>query len=108
MNIHKHRWSNVYESSEEELIAHLASRQITATRWTAQEFEQCPERELAQPTDVWLAEGSAHFTVGGKRYSMQPGDSIRMPASASLQVTAGMSGCACYEAVVRSSAPNQS
>lgn len=87
----------MYESSEEELVALLQSRGITTAKWSAAEFENLPERTLPAETTIWLAEGSATFKVDGKAYSMQPGDTIHIPTGITLQITAGMSGCACYE-----------
>lgn len=97
MQPRKTRWSKVYESSEEELVHFLRSREITAKRWVADEFEQLPGRNLSTVTDIWLAEGSAKFTADSKNYSMQPGDAIHLPANTSLTIIAGMSGCVCYE-----------
>jgi len=97
MQVRKTRWSKVYESSEEELVAFLQARNTTATRWTAVEFEALPEQRLDTNTTIWLAEGSAKFTVSNVGYSMQPGDAIDLPAGTALNITAGMSGCVCYE-----------
>jgi ethanolamine utilization protein EutQ (cupin superfamily) len=97
MSVRKTRWSKVYESSEEELVAFLAARNAIATRWTAGEFEQVVERTLAADTDIYLAEGSAKFNASGQNFSMQPGDTIYLPAATILSVIAGMSGCVCYE-----------
>jgi quercetin dioxygenase-like cupin family protein len=91
----------VYESSEEELVAFLQARGVAATRWTADEFEAVPGRTLATATDIYLAEGSASFTVGGQNYSMQPGDVLRIPQGTILSISAGISGCVCYECPVR-------
>jgi hypothetical protein len=99
MAVRKTRWSKVYESSEEELIQLLQSRGITTTHWSATEFEVLPERQLATDITIWLAEGSAAFIVDGKNYSMQPGDTIHLLGNTTLQITAGMSGCVCYESL---------
>jgi quercetin dioxygenase-like cupin family protein len=101
MQILKTRWSKVYESSEEELVALLRSRGIATTHWSAAEFEELPERTLPADTTIWLAEGSATFRIDGKNYSMQPGDTIHLPADTTLAITAGMSGCICYESPMK-------
>ena len=93
----------MYESSEEELVAFLRSRGTTAKRWTTTEFEQSNERTLPLKTDIWLAEGSATFTANDANYSMQPGDTLHLPAGTILKTTAGMSGCVYYEAQAMSS-----
>jgi hypothetical protein len=93
----KTRWSKVYESSEEELVAFLNERGIATSRWTADEFEAAPERSLTADTTIWLAEGSAKFKADTTSYSMQPGDTIQLPTGTLLSITAGMSGCVCYE-----------
>jgi len=97
MQIRKNRWSKVYESSEEELVALLQARGITAQRWEAAEFEQLAVRTVDVTTDIYLAEGSASFRAGGQNYSMQPGDMLQLPANTTLAITAGLSGCVCYE-----------
>jgi len=97
MRPRKTRWSKVYESSEEELVLFLRARNVTATRWAVEEFEQLSERKLDVSTDIYLAEGSASFTAHGQTYSMQPGDALQLPGDIVLGVTAGMSGCVCYE-----------
>ncbi len=101
MQPRKTRWSKVYESSEEELVAFLQARNVTATRWTTDEFEQSAERTLVATTDIYLAEGSASLIANGKNYSMQPGDAINLPATTTLAISAGMSGCVCYEVTLR-------
>ena len=101
MQPQKTRWSKVYESSEEELVAFLQARGVAATCWTADEFEAVPERTLAIATAIYLAEGSASFSANGRIYSMQPGDAIHLPAGTSLSISAGMSGCVCYETTLQ-------
>jgi len=99
MQIRKTRWSKVYESSEEELVTWLQSRNIQTTRWMAAEFEQLEVRTLPIPTDLYLAEGSAKLQADTTTYSLQPGDTIHFPANTKISLTAGMSGCVCYETV---------
>jgi len=101
MSVRKTRWSKVYESSEEELVALLQSRGVVADHWALVEFEELPTRSLGSNTTIWLAEGSATFKVDGKNYSMQPGDTINLPSGSKLQITAGMSGCTCYESLAQ-------
>jgi hypothetical protein len=98
MKLQKFRWSKVYESSEEELHEFLSARNITATSWHLEEFVPTEARVVAHDTTIWCAEGSANFRLNDASFSMQPGDGMTIPTNSTLQITAGMSGCICYEA----------
>lgn len=97
MKLRKYRWSRTYESSEEELFALLATKHITAERWTANGDEHIPAQTAQTNTQLWCAEGSVVFLVTDKRFSLQPGDGLDIPASTSYGAIAGFSGCVCYE-----------
>ncbi len=99
MKLQKFRWSKVYESSEEELLIFLQSRQITAERWAADAFQAIEQRQFGQDRTLWCAEGSLKLSTGGAITSVQPGDAVRIPANTSCDLTAGMSGCVCYDSL---------
>ena len=95
MQLQKFRWSKVYESPEEELVRFLESRNIKSKRSTAEEFADfygSPEDDCT----MWCAEGSFKLQVNEQKFSMQPGDAIRIPANNAYQANAGMSGCTYY------------
>ncbi len=96
MNLKKYRWSKVYESAEEELQDFLQARNITAKR---HELEAYSEQTITPANDmrIWGVEGTASFTVGDKRYSMQPGDVLELPANSSCAVVTGLSNFAWYQ-----------
>lgn len=75
----------------------LAAKRIDAERWTAEPMEELEPQVSAHHTQLWCAEGSLVVTADGKRISLQPGDTLELPASTKYQATAGMSGCVCYE-----------
>jgi mannose-6-phosphate isomerase class I len=93
----KARWSKVYESSEEELVEFLGSRKIAAQRLTLAEFETATLPAEATPPTLWCAEGSMTVRGAGAKVSMQPGDSVQLPANSELELFAGISGCVYYE-----------
>lgn len=96
MNPRKYRWSKVYESAEEELQNLLKASNIIAERHEIESYD-----EQIIPTDtsirIWGAEGTASFTVDGKRYSMQPGDVLEIPAHNTCTVTTTLSNFAWYQ-----------
>jgi mannose-6-phosphate isomerase class I len=96
MQLQKFRWSRVYESSEEELLHFLATKNLTAERWAAGEFEDFKNKVAAKETTLYCAEGSLIFH-GGTTISLQPGDALRIPAGTNYELTAGISGCVCYQ-----------
>ncbi len=100
MSPKKFRWSKVYESSEEELIELLAAQDISAERFAAEEFHVFGKQQFKENTTLWCAEGSFTLFFAEKKFSMQPGDGIHIPASLEYGATAGMSGCAYYEAAI--------
>jgi quercetin dioxygenase-like cupin family protein len=100
MNVRKYRWSKHYESAEEELFRLLAAKNIQAERWTVAEMQPLERRASDHDTQIWCAEGSIIFIVEGKRYSVQPGDTLELPANVPYEATAGISGCVCYEAPI--------
>jgi quercetin dioxygenase-like cupin family protein len=97
MNIRKYRWSKHYESAEEELIELLAAKNIDATRWTLEAGATVPLHPQAQDGTIWCADGTVIYKIAGKQYSLQPGDSLDIPADALVEATAGLFGCVCYE-----------
>lgn len=98
--IQKSRWSKVYESSEEELTDLLDAKGITAERWALEAYDQLEPRSHGEDTQLWCAEGSLSIVAGAQTISVQPGDTLRIPANLSYSATAGISGCGVYEALV--------
>jgi quercetin dioxygenase-like cupin family protein len=98
MHIRKYRWSKHYESAEEELVQLLAVKQISATRWTAEGGEAIGPRTCSADITIWCAEGTIVFIIASKQYSLQPGDTLELPAGTVYEATGGLFGCACYEA----------
>lgn len=97
MQIRKYRWSKHYESAEEELIDLLAARKIAAERWTAGGNESFAPHRHALDKTLWCADGSIIFMAAGKKFSLQPGDTLELPANTVHEATAGMFGAVCYE-----------
>ncbi len=98
MELRKYRWSKVYESAEEELLAVFSHKKITAERWDAEPGEVFEAYVHPYDKTLWCAEGSITFVVDAVRISMQPGDTLDLPANTMHQAIAGMGGCICYEA----------
>jgi mannose-6-phosphate isomerase class I len=96
MNIQKFRWSKVYESSEEELIAFLKNRSIEATRIASREPGEQIQQTTKSDTTIWCAEGSLIIHVEPANISLQSGDAIYIPALTTYDLYAGISGFACY------------
>lgn len=92
----KYRWSKVYESAEEELLDFLQSRGITAERHGISSYD---EQTITTATSmrIWGVEGNSSFDVDGKRYSMQPGDVLELPAGSTCTITTGLSDFAWYQ-----------
>lgn len=97
MQIRKSRWSRVYESAEEELVELLERKQISASRWVAEEDEKIAAKQFPTDTQLWCAEGQLTCTIEGKTYSLQPGDVLDVPAKLNCSIRVGFSGCVCYE-----------
>lgn len=97
MDLKKYRWSRDYESAEEELYTLFEAKKIVAQRWTADEFEVFESHSHNYDKKLWCAEGSIMLTVEGKRFSLQPGDALDLPADTEHQAVAGITGCVCYE-----------
>jgi mannose-6-phosphate isomerase class I len=95
--IAKQRWSKVYESSEEELVEHLAARSIVTERWTAEEQQTLVSVNATQNTQLWCGEGSCMLTTDDQKLSVQTGDTIKIPQGTIYQITAGMAGCIMYQ-----------
>lgn len=100
MQLRKYRWSRVYESAEEELLAILRTNDITYNRWEGEPGEIYPAHAHDYDKTLWCSEGSIIFDVNGKRISMQPGDTLDLPANTIHSAVAGHSGCVCYESHV--------
>ncbi|MEO8105580.1 MAG: hypothetical protein ABI602_04580 [Candidatus Saccharibacteria bacterium] len=97
MDLRKYRWSRDYESAEEELENLLAAKNITSERWAAEAGHVFTTQMFALDKRLWCAEGSLTLTVNGRPFSLQPGDTLDLPAYASHQAVVGISGCVCYE-----------
>lgn len=96
MSIQKIRWSKVYESSEEELVAYLQSRNLQAQRITADELKTKNQQASEHDFTIWCAEGSLVLRLGSAAISLQPGDAVRINANTTYDLLAGMTGYACY------------
>ena len=97
MKLRKYRWSKVYESAEEELMAYLNNKHIAAERWKAEAFEAFSPHKHPKDKQLWCAEGSIVFLIAGSKISLQAGDALDLPARMVHEATAGISGCVCYE-----------
>ena len=97
MQIRKYRWSKVYESSEEELVALFQQKSIEATHWFGEDGEVFTDKRYPQDTRLWCAEGMVSCVVAGKNYSLQPGDVLDIPAQVSCTLRVGFGGCGMYE-----------
>lgn len=96
MNPRKYRWSKVYESAEEELLDFLAARNIVAERHDIEPYEEHPVA-ASTAVRIWGVEGTASFTVDGKRFSIQPGDVLELPTGVSCVVSTSLSPFAWYQ-----------
>jgi mannose-6-phosphate isomerase class I len=96
MSPKKYRWSKVYESAEEELQDFLQARNIAAERHDIEAYNEQTIR-VGDATRIWGVEGNAGFTVNGKRYSVQPGDVLELPAASECLITTGLSNFAWYQ-----------
>jgi quercetin dioxygenase-like cupin family protein len=96
VKVRKYRWSKHYESAEEELVGLLTAKGISAERWTADSNEIFAAHSHSQDTRLWCADGTIVFTVDGKRFSLQPGDTLDIPANTMHEATVGLFGCVCY------------
>lgn len=97
MKLRKYRWSKVYESAEEELLAIMRTKNIEFERWIGEPAEVYEPHVHAYDKTLWCAEGSIIFEVDGQHVSMQPGDTLDMPANTMHEAVAGIGGCVCYE-----------
>src|ERR1700756_1090803 len=99
MQLRKYRWSRDYEAAEEDLVQLLATKRITANRWTASEHQDFAAQRHANDKQLWCVEGSFRLeTTGGHTYNLQAGDALDVPAGTEYHATAGFSGCTLYEA----------
>jgi quercetin dioxygenase-like cupin family protein len=97
MQLRKYRWSRAYESAEEELLAVLAAKKITAVRWIGEESQVVPPVQLPHDVQLWCAEGMLTLRAGDQAYSLQPGDIMDLPAGTTYSLEVRFGGCVCYE-----------
>ncbi len=96
MSNKRFRWSKVYESSEEELMAYLQSRNLQAQRIVSEEFGIKSGQNSAVDFTIWCAEGSLTVRQDTTTTSLQPGDAINMRANLPYDIRAGLTGYVCY------------
>lgn len=96
MGLKKFRWSQVYESSEEELVALLQNRKIDSERIHAESGGGQSEQHAGNTVTIWCAEGSLVIKAGSTSISLQPGDALQIGANTTYSVQPGISGCAYY------------
>jgi quercetin dioxygenase-like cupin family protein len=96
MSIQRIRWSKVYESSEEELLAFLEDRGIQASRFVGEEYSDLTDQTSERDITIWCAEGSLSLRSGSTSTSLQPGDAVRISAKTPYGLHAGISGFVCY------------
>jgi quercetin dioxygenase-like cupin family protein len=97
MELRKYRWSKVYESAEEELLVILRRKGVEFERWEAEPGEVFEPHVHEFDKTLWCAEGSVIFTIDNTRISLQPGDTLDIPANTMHEAAAGLGGCVCYE-----------
>jgi len=96
MKPQKRRWSKVYESTEEELVAFLASRQLSATRNDVEALSTATVQLKAEASTIWCAEGSCSIQTADGTISLQPGDYLTLDPRSEYTIAAGISGCVYY------------
>lgn len=96
MALKKFRWSQVYESSEEELINFLHDRNIAGVRIHAEAGPKQTEHLTKNESTIWCAEGSLRIQVDAHTLSLQPGDALRINAGSSYTIHPGITDCAYY------------
>jgi mannose-6-phosphate isomerase-like protein (cupin superfamily) len=96
MKLKKSRWSKVYESSEEELAAFLQAKGVTSRIQEVPSFEITEEASFSQDTTLYCAEGSLTFQTSDTSISLQPGDSLHVPAGLAYTTVAGIAGYTLY------------
>jgi len=101
MQLRKYRWSRHYESAEEELFDFLKVRNIQAERQDIEAGDSIAPRAHDRDVQIFCAEGSVSLRAGGKVFSLQPGDSLDLPANTIYEATAGMTGVVYYESQPR-------
>lgn len=96
MSLRKFRWSKVYESSEEELMALLDARNIKPTQLEASAGAPPATHNASKDSTIWCAEGSAMVHADQNTFSLQPGDALFVPANTECVLDAGISGYTFY------------
>ncbi len=96
MSNNRFRWSKVYESSEEELIAFLQSRGLQARRIVSEEYATKSAQNSSVDFTIWCAEGSLTVRQNTMTASLQPGDAINLSANLPYDIRAGITGYVCY------------
>jgi quercetin dioxygenase-like cupin family protein len=96
MGFKKFRWSKVYESSEEELIALLQARNIHSQRLYAEASSTQTEQHTDSTITIWCAEGSLVVEAGSTSVSLQPGDALHIEANISYLAHPGIANCVYY------------
>jgi hypothetical protein len=98
MGFKKFRWSKVYESTEEELIALLQARNIHSMRLYAEASSIQTEQRAEAATTIWCAEVTlvVEFEATPISVSLQPGDALRLEANTSYSIHPGIADCVYY------------
>jgi mannose-6-phosphate isomerase class I len=92
----KFRWSKVYESSEEELVLFLQSRNLQARRINADSMTEAVQQTAESERTLWCAEGSLSVQQESTITPLQPGDAVRVATNAPYTLTPGIAGYVCY------------
>ena len=96
MRLQKFRWSRIYESTEEELLEFMASKDTTGERLHIDMLEEAAYKTAEAESTIWCAEGSLQVQIAGTTTPMQPGDGAKLPSNTDYTVNAGISGCVFY------------
>lgn len=96
MSVKKFRWSQVYESSEEELITFLQARKLIGERVHVETGNEQTDQRTKSDTTIWCAEGSLKIKITAASVSLQPGDALQMDANTVYAVHPGIADCVYY------------
>lgn len=92
MGVKKFRWSRVYESTEEELLAIFENRHIQTTKLTDEPTQSISDNGC----NIWCSEGSLTVVTATQSVALQAGDGLRIDAFVPYELQPGFMGYTCY------------
>jgi len=86
-------WNGDGEPVRSQLEETLLEEGFDPFAWMDEPGKRYEPHSHAHDESIWIIRGSMQFEIGGKSYSLSPGDRLMLPRATQHEAMAGPEGC---------------